>query len=287
MTFAYLFPSMLAVVALVLAAAVHRGLPPAVAALTLTGAVVTTAVTTVWLIALLVADLLVDRLGWCRAAVHGHVHVPPALGMAALVVVIGGLASATRSLVRQRRARLGPIPHGDLLVVPDGRPMAFAVPGRHPHVVVSTGMLELLDDDERRAMLAHERAHLRHHHHRLLLATEIAGAFLPPLRLAAGRVRFATERWADRDAAVEVGDPLVVARAIARATLARGADRGLALGFRGSDVTARIDALMATPGDRRVPSASVEVVALMAVSLAAVAVQSHHLIDFVRAFCLP
>jgi Zn-dependent protease with chaperone function len=287
MTFAYLLPSVLALAGLVLALSIHRGLPPAVAAFTLTGAIVATALTTIWSLALLAADVLLDRLGWCRDALHGHVHVPPALGAVALVAVLFGFASAIRSLTRRRRARLGPIPDGDLLVIEDETPMAFAVPGRHPHVVVSTGMLELLEYDERQAMLAHERAHLRHHHHRLITATEVAAAMLPPLRPAAARVRFATERWADRDAAVEVGDPYIVARAIGRAALARTATPVPALALSGSDVAARIDALMANQAVPQMDSAPFATVALMAVSFAAVVVQSHHLIEFVRTFCLP
>ena len=164
-------------------------------------------------------------------------------------------------------------------------PTAFAVPGRHPHVVVSTGMLDLLDADERRAMLAHERAHLRHHHHRFIIATEVAAAMLPPLRPAARRVRFATERWADQDAAREVGDPKVVARAIARAALARSEPSRPALALVGSDVAARIQALtrdlIGSPAER----VSLAVVMPMAVAAIAVAVQAHHVVEFVRTFC--
>ena len=230
MTLAYLFPALVAVAALVIAGSVHRDLPPRAAAFILTGAIVAAAATTIWSIALLAADFLLDRFGWCRESLHGHVHVPAVLGVAALATVACGAMSVMRSLSRQRRARRGPIPEGDLFVIQSQRPTAFAVPGRHPHVVVSTGMLDLLDSDEQRAMLAHERAHLRHHHHRLIVATEVAASTLPPLWPPARRVRFATERWADQDAAREVGDANIVARAIARAALARSNVFGSELG---------------------------------------------------------
>lgn len=207
------------------------------------------------------------------------------LGVVALAAVTGGTASAARSLARQHQARRVPIPDGDLLVIEVETPTAFAVPGRHPHVVVSTGMLELLDADERRAMLAHERAHRRHGHHRFIVATEVAAAMVPPLRPAARRVRFATERWADQDAAREVGDPKVVARAIARAALARRDEEGSALALLGSDVAARVEALTRDCCGSRVELAWL-VVMPMTVSVFAVAAQAHHLVEFVRVFCL-
>ncbi|MEU0836662.1 M48 family metalloprotease [Streptomyces sp. NPDC005969] len=49
---------------------------------------------------------------------------------------------------------------GDLAVVDDPVPTAFAVLDMPGRVVVSSGMLRLLDGPERQALLAHERAHL-------------------------------------------------------------------------------------------------------------------------------
>ncbi len=134
-------------------------------------------------------------------------------------------------------------------------------------------------------MLAHERAHRRHGHHRFIVATEVAAAMVPPLRPAARRVRFATERWADQDAAREVGDPKVVARAIARAALARRDEEGSALALLGSDVAARVEALTRDCCGSRVELAWL-VVMPMTVSVFAVAAQAHHLVEFVRVFCL-
>jgi hypothetical protein len=191
-------------------------------------------------------------------------------------------------LARQRRARRGPTPDGDLLVIESDLPTAFAVPGRHPHVVVSTGMLDVLDPDEQQAMLAHERAHLRHHHHRLLMATEAAAAMLPALWPAAHRVRFATERWADQVAANEVGHPAIVARAIARAALARsGATApGPALALSGSDIVARIEALTGGSASARVGPASLAATSLMVMSVLAVGLQLHHVAQYIQTFCL-
>jgi beta-lactamase regulating signal transducer with metallopeptidase domain len=178
------------------------------------------------------------------------------------------------------------MPDGDLFVIEAESPTAFAVPGRHPHVVVSTGMLDLLDADEQRAMLAHERAHLRHHHHRLIIATEVAASLFPPLWLPARRVRYATERWADEDAALEVGDATIVARAIARAALARSDSIGPELALYGSDVAARIEALTHDRDHSCLDTPSLAVGLLVAMSLIAVVAQVHHVLAFVQTFCL-
>jgi hypothetical protein len=287
MTLAFLFPALVAVAGLVIVGFAHGDLPPRVAAFTLTGAIVATAATAIWSVGLLGGDFILDRVGWCRETLQRHVHVPAWLGVLALAAVAGGTASAARSVARHHRARRGPIPEGDLLVIETATPTAFAVPGRHSHVVVSTGMLDLLEADEQRAMLAHERSHLRHGHHRFIVAAEAAASMLPPLRPAARRVRLATERWADQDAVCEVGDPMIVARAIARAALARSNTVSPLLALSGSDVAARIEALTRNRPGSRMDWATMAVALPMAVSLVAVVAQAHHLVEFVRTFCMP
>jgi hypothetical protein len=127
---------------------------------------------------------------------------------------------------------------------------------------------------------------LRHHHHRLIIATEVAASMLPPLWIPARRVRFATERWADQDAAREVGDANIVARSIARATLARSDSFGPALALSGSDVAARIEALTSEQGCARVDPASLAVGMLVVLSAIAVLVQIHHVVAFLQTFCV-
>ena len=103
------------------------------------------------------------------------------------------------------------------------------MPAEAGAIVVSTGMLTLLDAQERRALLAHEAAHLRHHHARYVAVAELAVAANPLLRPLARGVRLAVELWADQVAAQEVGDSRAVARALARASLAasgRGTGNG-------------------------------------------------------------
>lgn len=82
-------------------------------------------------------------------------------------------------------------------------------------------MLRSLDEDERRALFAHERAHLSCRHHCSLLVVSLAGCVNPLLLRSA--VAFATERWADEGAARVVGDRRLTARAVGRAALVTAA----------------------------------------------------------------
>ncbi|MFI6845562.1 M56 family metallopeptidase [Kitasatospora sp. NBC_00085] len=164
-----------------------------------------------------------------RAALPYHETVGTAAICLLTVVLLALLWTAARHLRIRTRARhaLGRELPGDgpsdVALLPDPVPYAFALPGssRSPgRVVVSTGMLAGLPDDERAALLAHERAHLAHRHHRYLLATQLAGCVNPFLRPLQHAVAYSAERWADEESAQAVGDRRVTARAVARAALA-------------------------------------------------------------------
>ena len=85
-------------------------------------------------------------------------------------------------------------------------------------------MLDALDPDERRVLLAHERAHARSHHYLFTALTYLAAAANPLLRPVAAAVTYTVERWADETAARDCGDRRLAARAIGKAALA-AADR--------------------------------------------------------------
>jgi len=152
------------------------------------------------------------------------------------------------------------MPGSDELTVVDAtRVEAFALPGAPGspgRVVVSTGMLQVLDAPEREALLAHERAHLRGRHHFLLLGLWLAAAACPLLYPLAREGAFSVERWADEEAGVAVGDRAVVGRAVAMAALASAGDQrrtGL-LAATGGPVPRRVRALLAPlPRPRRMP----------------------------------
>jgi Zn-dependent protease with chaperone function len=180
---------------------------------------------------------VVAQLGrWSRHALAVGEPMPlllgAACGTAMLLLLAAGLRRGARGvwdlvLAATACRRLGPHT-GGLVVVADERPDAYALPGLDfgGRMVVSTGMLRVLPAEERRALLAHEAAHLRHRHHLYCQATALGAAANPLLRPLAAAVSEAVERWADEEAATEVGDRAVTARALARASLAHHEARG-------------------------------------------------------------
>lgn len=183
---------------------------------------------------------------------------------AALLLAIVYLARIAWVAVRTSRAtsRLAasavlaaqpPAPGGAATqVVTSTRPFAYTLGGRDGRVVVSRGLLALLDDDERDAVVAHERAHLRLEHHRLLWFARVVSATLGPAIPAAGEAAASLAREleviADQAAASEVGGRRVVARALAKAALANATpapDPSPVLAFGGErDLAYRLDRLM-------------------------------------------
>ncbi|MEV4969476.1 M56 family metallopeptidase [Streptomyces scopuliridis] len=141
----------------------------------------------------------------------------------------------------------------EVAVLDDEQPYAYALPGSPGRIVVSTGMLSCLDPAERRALLAHERAHLAGRHHRLLLAVQLAGCANPFLRPLRAAVTYSTERWADEEAARVTGDRRITARAVGKAALfsRRVAAPGLAAFASAGPVPRRVAALLGPVPPRR------------------------------------
>lgn len=174
----------------------------------------------------------------------------------------------------------GPLVH----VVASRRPIAYSFGGSAGGVVVSRGLLALLDDEERDAVLAHELAHLRLRHHRLLRFAQVVstalGAAVPAAADAAAFLARELEVIADQAAASQVGDRRIVARALARATLAtaRATPAPIpALAFGGEpDLAYRLDRLLEEPrrdDRRRVATGAVALLAAGLVAIMAGAVQ--------------
>jgi Zn-dependent protease with chaperone function len=157
------------------------------------------------------------------------------------VAVVAGLilavafAAALRAAWRRARALVAAshaaacLPQEGLAVVDDETADAFAVPGltgRQGRVVVSTGMLAALDPVQRRALLAHERAHLAGRHHLFLAAAHLAASANPLLRPVERAVAYTIERWADERAAAVTGDRRATALAVGKAALAKARKPG-------------------------------------------------------------
>ena len=164
------------------------------------------------------ADAIADRF-----AVSSTV-AALAAALAAVLLAASGvhLVRAARSLslaVRAGRA-LGP-GHFGLVVVDDDRVGAYAIPVGGGRMIVSRRLLAALDGDERRALLAHEQAHLEHRHYLYVQLADLAAAANPLLRPVARSVHQVVESWADQDAVQATGDRTSVARAMAKTALLR------------------------------------------------------------------
>lgn len=213
-----------------------------------------------------VALLAVTIVGQSQeVAEYGHWSIavfrrddPVARPVALAALVILALLCVRVSITMSRRTRALRVAyrtcndlheHAGFVVLADADVDAYALPGRPGRIVVTRGMLRVLSVDERRALLAHERAHLRHRHHRHVTAAVMAAAVNPLLGRLPAAMAFSIERWADEDAARTVPRS-TAARALARAAAAKPArtNRPVAgLAAASLAVSARITALQANP----------------------------------------
>lgn len=285
-------------------------LPPATAVPLLTLASLVTALSTGFVLAVAGFDALaqlpvVASAGtWSARIVAAREPVPLALGAACALACVALMGAALRRFVSSGRdlavaaaacRRLGRGTDG-LIVLADETPDAYALPGLSGRVVISTGMLRALPAAERRVLLAHEAAHLRHRHHLYVQVAELSAAANPLLRPLAGAVASAVERWADEDAAQAVGERTVVARAVARASLAAqcggtsristtGVGTRVALRVADTFALARTKAMLApAPEPHRALTATV-LALMIAGAVAAIDTGSHteHLFEMARA----
>jgi Zn-dependent protease with chaperone function len=111
----------------------------------------------------------------------------------------------------------------DLYLTQFPSPNAMAIGASRPIVVVQSELIRLLDKPQRRAVFAHEAAHILADHQLyrtalaiLLMLTRSARLPLPlaPVRTALMEWGRATELSADRAAAIVTRDPLVVCRTL-------------------------------------------------------------------------
>lgn len=148
---------------------------------------------------------------------------------------------------------------GQVRVVDHPGRSAYCLPGLRPRVVLTSGTVEALDDEELSAVLAHEHAHTGARHDLMLEFFTVLHRTAPrPLRSDAAlhEVRLLVELLADRHAARRVG-PEPLGRALA--LMAGSAHPSAALGSGASteDLVARVQAL---PQHRRTHPSTVPVV---------------------------
>jgi Zn-dependent protease with chaperone function len=208
--------------------------------------------------------------GWSPEVMIADTTHVPWVSWFSLVWSIGIVVAVPAAWLRRRRALRAVRsevdwlePDGDVVTLKDERVDAFALPGapgRSGRIVVTTGILDVLDGRQSSAVIAHERAHLEGDHHRLLWWTRLAAIAHPALWPVARKMAYVVERAADEAAAAELGgDRRDVARAIAVAALAASRLGGqrrprhtlAALGAAPGVVPRRVSALMAPGPGRR------------------------------------
>jgi len=202
-----------------------------------------------------------------------------AAGLVLLLLLCWILAAAFYAVVRARRRQrmlLSLLAHGDpkvpgALVVDHPAATAYCVPGLRSRIVISAGALDLLDQAELAAVLAHERAHLRERHDLVLLPfTALLRAFRWSVvaRQAAAAVSLLVEMLAD-DRALRHRP----ARELATALLRVGASGWVhapagALAVADGEVAARVTRLLRP--DPRLPASALALVAVAAVVAVAI-----------------
>ncbi|RKN46718.1 M56 family metallopeptidase [Streptomyces hoynatensis] len=195
--------------------------------------------------------------GWSHPEVRAAVPCDRFAGRAAIPALLAVAVACGHTLwrrhriVRGVRESLTGLPACQVAVLPDERPYAFTLPGRHGRIVVSAAILGGLTSGERRALFAHERAHVSGGHHRYLLVAQLAARAHPLLRPLRTAVAYNLERWADEDAAQVVGNRLVTARAVGKAALLTPSAGPLPAFAAPGPVPRRVAALLAPPPPSR------------------------------------
>jgi Zn-dependent protease with chaperone function len=300
MTIAFYIPLLCALSLAASAPHLGRSTKPKLAAITLAATALTVGLAADLALGLLVGARLLDAapvaspLGW-RSERPGPIPVPVPISMLAgatlALIAATAIKEGRRTRTTARPLPLeGEAPPAELVVVPSGDMLAYALPGqRHApgRIVVSDAMLRALDPDERRVLLAHERSHLRHRHDRYLQLARVATMVNPILRPTVGATNLLLERWADEDAAHAVGSKPLTARALARAALATADQRRAAehASFAAHNVTTRISALLdATPprAARLAPLLPAALAAAAALGTTLATRELSHLFDLLR-----
>jgi hypothetical protein len=220
-------------------------------------------------------EVLPDVPGWLGFAEHPVAHAAvavPVFTIAAAVIahVFGGLR-AWLVLRRSLSAGSSVGPQGAALLPADEIVVAVTRFGRG-RVVVSDRALEMMDEQELAAGMAHEFAHLRRRHRPLLLLASLLstiGRPLPGTATAHNELCFHLERDADAWAVNRLHDPLSLASAICKVAGAVEPTGTASLAGRGP-VTRRLAELI---GERGVRSTRIELAArIMVTALAGVVV---------------
>lgn len=227
----------------------------------------------------------------CLDSMPGWFHLCPvhperawplaAPALAVLAALLPRRVSGLRALLALPRGRGGTGPE----VVSLPAPVALLHGWWRPTLVVDSRLWAALSTAERRAVLAHEQAHLDRRDPQLMVLLRLLLVLAPPAlaHRVARRWLEGAELRADSAAAATVGDPGLVAMALVRCARLAAPPTGLAPGWTAGGVEARVHRLLADPGtgaparpDLRAAHVGV-LVAVLVVGLAAVPWLHHQL----------
>ncbi len=141
-------------------------------------------------------------------------------------------------------------------VLPVEEALAYTTGLVRPETVLSTGLLQALDEPQRTAVLAHEQAHAGRGHLPALYAARVisrAFGFMPGVRPCVRYLVTALEARADDAAASYVGDPLMVADALTAVVALGTPSPRAAAGMWSGEVTYRVRRLTRKTPTRRSP----------------------------------
>ena len=268
--------------------AVHRRLPPAMAARVLAvtiGVVVVAALPTEWMVTLgYLAHLPYVGTGfrWCAETFGVHSRVPSWVGVPVAFVTLLGTLRGIR-LVRSYRNTRHDCP-GGVEILDDDRAFAVTLPGAAGQIVLSSALVAMLVTEETAVVMAHEGAHAHHRHDRYLVVAHAATAAVPILLPLTSRLRFSLERWADEVAAKECGDRHLVARTLGKVAMYRVESAG-AMSFAGLGVAGRVAALLSPPAGHPRSPISAGLWTAIAVTGLLAGYQLHHLANLIAAAC--
>jgi hypothetical protein len=144
-------------------------------------------------------------VGWCALG-----------GLGAFLVVIAVGSDELEDAGRRTFGDVLSLPHTaerldrrtTLLTCRSDEPFACAIPGRGTAVVITTGLRSILTPAQLRAVIAHERAHLRGRHYLAIRLAELNRACIPSSRASKQLLRataLLVELIADDDAARHAG----------------------------------------------------------------------------------
>jgi Zn-dependent protease with chaperone function len=226
--------------------------------------------------------------GGATVASVGVLLVVAVLGRLGFSLAVEVLSAFYRRREQRRRLMIGAPsdPSTGVLVVPHATSAVYCLPGRPGVVVCTSAAVAALDGRQLRAVLAHERAHLRSRHDIILAAAaglQTAFPFVPAFTLARAELARLVEMQAD-DAAVAGDDRRVLASALVR--LAEGAVPGVAMGAGGTTALARMRRLARPPNPLTRPWSAVAAgSALLAVLLPLLIAAGPALVAAVLDYC--